>query len=290
MDRMMSLVLATVPLMTSSAVLSAASDSFVETLNAWSTFGAASATALSALFIAWQILLTRRSVQATDATLQIAREELDHSRNLQVEAQRAAIDAEMPKLFLAVAHDVEFVSATDTRERDMFAPGGSSPTRVEPGREYVLPRDADVKLEVVVSVTIANDGPRRAELIAGAAYGEVLGMQARALNVGETVSVRFTRVATVEEWAAIHESRSRGESEQVIVGEVTYIFPGDTGAIERHEIAQGGTVLEPVPDHLGAWRVRDLTGKNSMGIKHIGSVVQPFTRQYWESRLGSRPL
>ncbi|GAA1230072.1 hypothetical protein JOF42_000347 [Microbacterium phyllosphaerae] len=257
---------------------------FVETLNAWSTFAAATATTLSALFIAWQIWLTRKSVQTTEATLVVARDEFEHSRRLRIDAQKAAIDAEMPKLFVTVKIPPTFVFATDDREPDMLAETKSRPRRLATGDGFVLPRDANLRLEVVASILVANDGPRRAFIELGAPYSPDRRVRRRLIDVGDSVTLTANRSATVGEWVRIAEMRARGESEQVTFADVVYIFPGDASAIERHEIAQGGTVLEPDPDQTGRWLVRSLAQNDDVTAQALGTEVQPFTREYWASR------
>lgn len=262
----------------------------VETLNAWSTLGAAIATSVSAALIAWQIMLTRKTLQSTQQAVDVAMAELEHSRQLQVESQRSAIDAEMPKLFVTVIRDVHGVGATDDREEDLFAIGGTRARPMPAGTQFTLPRDANVRLEVLVSVSIANDGPRRAKVTVGARHSAPRWSREVIVGVGDEEKVTLSRAATVEEWVAASEKRARGEDDNLVVADVTYIFPGDTGATEWHEIVQGGSVLEPVSELAGTWRVKDVASVHLPSWDRLATGVQPFTREYWSSRFREKRL
>lgn len=134
---------------------------FVETLTAYSTLAAAVATTASVVFIAWQIGLTRKSVQATEKTLEVAREEFENGRLLEVEAQRARIDAEMPRLFVGVTYESTQAWLPDSLIDDGLSREPQA-EEITAEKEFSLPRDAGVRVQVSLGLTVTNDGPRRA--------------------------------------------------------------------------------------------------------------------------------
>lgn len=267
-------------------MLAAASDpTFVETLTAWSTLAAALATATSVVFIAWQISLTRKSVEATERALEIAREEFNHGQVLRVDAQRGAIDAEMPRLTVEVLHQSRQVWRPDITDPNPY--GDEEIAEVETGTEFTTPRDDAVPLQVGMRIAISNDGPRRARLRLDTQAGsrEVI------IKAGDVRSEWVTRVQSLAEWIDIYRARQNGEpGEERTVASIVYIYPGDVGAIEVHKVVQGGTIVEPVPDNAGGWRTRpfERTPEEPYGI--LNAVALPFTRTYWASRSESRAL
>lgn len=255
---------------------------FVENLAAWSTLAAALATSVSVGFIAWQIRLTRKSVEATESALRVAREEFEHSRVLRNDAQRAAIDSEMPKLTVEVTHQSSEVWRSDFR--GLGSPASSEEfIELEVGHEFTTPRDDGTLLQVRLQVSVSNDGPRRA----------VVSFNGRdvVIKVGETYSEWVTRTQPLSQWIEIAKDRQLGNpGEEPVVASLVYIYPGDAGAIEVHEVIQGGTFVEPIPDNFGGWRIRDFARTPSNPTLAMNAVVNPFTRKYWMSRKDERPL
>ncbi|MFK4852283.1 hypothetical protein ACI3KT_11655 [Microbacterium sp. ZW T6_19] len=273
-----------------STLPAAAEPTLIESLSAWSTLGAAVATAISAAFIAWQIWLTRKSVETTEATLTVAREEFALSRLLQVEAQKAAIDAEMPRLYVRVGTTPKEARLTDTLVEDLFDSSGRSPEKIAAGYEFALPRDADVRVEVTTEVTIMNDGPRRAEIFLDAALDPRARRISHLLGADKYVHDNVRRVHTVAEWVEFAEKRAAGQVTDVTIADVIYIYPGDVSAVERHPVLQGGSILAPDPTRLGVWVLRDLAVPIDAIDAPLGTGVMPFTRDYYASRTNERRL
>lgn len=264
--------------------------SFVDTLTAWSTLAAALATIISAAFIAWQIRLTRKSVEATDRTLDIARQEFERGRHLEVEAQKARIDAEMPRLFVSFANLWDHAYFGDETEPDVYSME-PSPKRIPDGFEFALPRDAARLVSIAYTLSIANDGPGRAQVFLDAPRSpQNLERRSMTIKAGDQALETSWRTQTVQEWVDIYESRKTGQSGDVPIAQVIYFFPGDVGALERHEVVQGGAVLEPDPQRLGVWRVGKFAGPLVGEPIGIGTAVLPFTRTYWASRIRSERL
>lgn len=261
---------------------------FIESLAAWSTLAAAVATGLSAIFIASQVFLTRRSLSATSETLEIARGEFAHAALLRTDAQRAAIDAEMPRLTVEVLKQADRVlrlNRTGT-EPELFAPGLRS-IGVEAAEELTTPRDNGVPLEISIAIAVSNDGPRRARVHINHSEGTEVVM----LKSSASVTKWVNRVQSLEEWVGIAIERERGNpGEEREVASVTYSYPGDIGANETHRVVQGGTLVERVPGNSGGWRIKSLEPNDANPDGALKAVPMPFTRTYWASRQDNRPL
>jgi hypothetical protein len=263
--------------------------SVVETITAWSTLAAAVATAVSAIFIAWQIGLTRKSVETTEKTLKIAHDEFERGRTLQIEAQRARIDNEMPRLTVTVISQSRQAWLPDQTTPDPYSPEHRA-DEVEVGHIFQRRTDLDTRVQVAIWIRIANDGPRRALVAVGAAHADEAHRREELLiGVGEAQDIWARRIHTVREWLHISEQWHAGESHDVNIAEVVYIYPGDVGAIERHTVKQGGSVIEPTPKE--DWSVRIAEFKEFDGsAPTLNAVVQPFTRDYFASRLASERI
>ncbi|MCW4384180.1 hypothetical protein OH146_00145 [Salinibacterium sp. SYSU T00001] len=258
----------------------------METLTAWSTLGAAIATAASVIFIAWQIRLTRKSVEATEDTLKIARDEFKHGQILRADAQRTSIDAEMPRLTVEVTRQSTQVWRTDVTETDRYSRKETA-AEVKAGDEFTTPRDNNTPLQVGVEISISNDGPRRARVR--------IDTQDRShevvINAGGTHTEWAKRVQPLSEWIEIARVRQQGEpGEERNMASIVYIYPGDVGAIEVHNVIQGGTFVEPVADNAGAWRIKSFERTPAEPNESLNAVAMPFTRTYWASRIENRPL
>jgi len=263
--------------------------SVVEIITAWSTLAAAVATAASVVFIAWQIQLTRKSVQATEKTLAIAHDEFERGRALQIESQRARIDAEMPRLSVTILSQSSQAWMTDVREKNSYSLREVS-VEVKPGARFDRDLELGARVQVSIWIRVANDGPRRALVHVGAALAEGSDReQDLVIGVGEYADFWATRIQTVGEWLEIHEQWHAGISLDVNIAEVRYIYPGDVGAIERHVVKQGGSVIEPTPGDRQSVRLAAFGGPTGPQPA-TNAVVQPFTREYFASRLTSTRL
>jgi hypothetical protein len=263
--------------------------SIVETITAWSTLLAAIATGISAIFIAVQIGLTRKSVETTEKTLKVAHDEFERGRDLQLEAQRARIDNEMPRLTVTVISQSSQAWLPDQTTPDPYSLEPRA-DEVEVGRTFQRRTDLDTRVQVAIWIRVANDGPRRALVNLGAAYADGDDRhQELVVAVGEHVDFWARRIHTVREWLDIHDKWHAGEAHDVNIAEVVYIYPGDVGAIERHNVLQGGSVIEPTPEE--DWSVQVAKFKRSDGnAPSLNAVVQPFTRDYFASRLASERI
>lgn len=263
--------------------------SVVETITAWSTLAAAIATGVSAIFIAWQIGLTRKSVETTEKTLEVAHNEFERGRDLQLEAQRARIDSEMPRLTVTIISQSAQAWLPDQTTPDPYSQEPRA-DEVEVGHTFQRRTDLDTRVQVAIWIRVANDGPRRALVRVGAAYADGDNREEELLvGVGESKDFWAKRVHSVREWLSISDKWHAGEAHDVNIAEVLYIFPGDVGAIERHNVLQGGSIIEHTPEE--DWSVRIAEFKRPDGnAPSLNAVVQPFTRDYFASRLASERI
>lgn len=263
--------------------------SFIEALTAWSTLAAAIATAASVIFIAWQIRLTRKSVETTEKTLDIARQEFEHGRLLEIDAQKARIDADMPRLFTTTFGPRPHAYLTDEPYVDELAQHTFH--EVLPSRELIMPADKDLRIHTVLGVNIMNDGPGRVRLWVDSHWDAEHGRETVFLKPGETYEFEMRCIHTLAEWIDRYEARERGESTDESLGMVIYVSPGDVGAIERHPIVQGGSVVVPSAERIGGWHIAEPSGITGFeGLGSTGATAMPFTRDYYASRSENRRL
>lgn len=266
---------------------------FVETLTAWSTLAAALATAASVGFIAWQIRLTRQSVQASEKTAQVALEELNHNRLLQRDAQRARIDSEMPRLSSVVKRQSRQAWIPDEGDEKPYDPLEQDTNEVAVGTEFELPRDASLRVQVGVEVNVVNDGPRGAWVYLDTPYNPNKTRTQEFIEAGGSIRVWVVRIETVDRWvdlARIYTGEGDGRdgtASDAPILTLTYTYPGDVGAIERHTIVQGGSILVQTPGNAAGWTVAPLTEGRYGGLH---AVAMPFKRVYYASLSENRLL
>lgn len=235
---------------------------------------AAIATSISALVIGWQAWWTRKSVKDTEKTLRLTRKELKRGSAVFRDSQRARIDAEMPRLTIAVdAPTYASVGLDEQPESESFT----------------MPRDAGILITTRLRLTVLNDGPRSAPVISRRHFDPTQLDEEFTLKIGEPKYLLVYVQHTLARWIELAMPYLSPGSEAIEEPgfEMTYTFPGDFGAFETHEVILGGSIVEPVPDDSGGWRLA-LLDPNRYG--HFAGVVKPFTRRYWASRIEGRPL
>jgi hypothetical protein len=235
----------------------------------WWEIAAALATTLSALVIAWQAFLTRKSVAASEKAVTVAQAAL-------VESQIARIESGAPRL------SVTRVGWFDVAEAKVRFEGKEA-RLVNVDDVFKLPRDGKVSLGIHIELEVRNEGPGTATLMVGAAvdknsYGYRMEL---APGVSEKTSVFFER--PVAEWIALtDEVGDDGSRESKKAGSITVIYcgPRDADLDEVHTMEVRGSLLLPVEDAQGDWRPHhDPFETQSFHVAQ--SVV---TRTYWRSR------
>lgn len=232
----------------------------VESVDWWAIL-AAVATLLSALFIASQAWYTRASVRDAEKILG--------------DAQKARIDADMPRLSLLP----ERVTLTTART-DQY--NGDIPVR----ESSAFNRQADGHIEVkaTIAYSVVNDGPRQADIAVELPAGSQFQAFPIYVPANERTPLFIHWVETVEAWIQLHEKleqarRTNQPHPHVLIATLTYAYPGDRGATETHEIWATGSALTTVNDGE-SWQGTP-TNHEEPGIS---TRPQPFQRVYWASR------
>ena len=256
----------------------------------WTAFAAIAAgaaaivTAATMVFIARQTAATKRSAEASEKTakaaidgLVLARKEQSRAQFLAIEAVKTRIDAKMPQIL---------VTSENLRWPPFVAQsfGDAQPwTSSEPFR---MPRDKDERLLVRVDISIENDGPKTVN-VSFTPLLTISGLQTSArLEVGQALSGTFDAEWSVQQWVdAWNEREATRGGGPVHLFQVTYVDPGDTGAVDHYDVFVQGTILRPVPNEDGAWSLIDFPRVPIGDVGNIAASSQPYTRKYWLSRI-----
>lgn len=238
-------------------------------LSAWAAVGAAIATGASAIVIAIQARYTRESVQASQAAVLVAHETLR-------ESQLARLDANAPRLFLTFSRN---------SFEDAYAIKGvtrSAATQVAPDDHvFRLPRDKDWKIGCDLSMTIRNDGDRSVQLIVTPGLTVTpKKYPSKILVLGPGISIEGTYKVerSLQEWVDIAKQRAAGNQGHLFIFEASYTGAGDSDVTESHRVSTEGTLVAPVKDEDGAWRVANIFERE------MDTSMQPIERTYWKSR------
>ena len=260
------------------------------------TCAAAITTAVTIIFIAKQTGATRRAAEAADKSVKVATDALalaskehQQTRFLTLESIRGRIDQAMPQLTVSQVR----------LDWPPFVPSSyGEAQRYQQAEPYRLPRQAQERLMVRAYFNLSNDDSRTVTLTFSQHVFQSTATDRQALDQatlepGSSLKEHYFEVArSVGEWVDIWNGRNetRGPVEDYRFYAM-YMAPGDTGAVDYYNIVVGGTLIEPVADETGAWRVIANAGLSPVGaIGAIVAVPQPNTRVYWLSRERSLQL
>lgn len=265
----------------------------------WGAIATGAGSAVSAatlIFIAFQTKATRSAAEATSDQARIAAKALtvaerDHAQSqfLAREAVKARIDSQMPRILLSVDDRVDWPP---------LVPSGyylGSPQRHISAEPFRMPRDANLRLILRVHVSLTNESDVTVDIrLSQPLYrdneeGQRIPIQGEIqLAPRQSAGQVYIDVErSVAEWVEIYQERDRtragGEEYEFIA---TYVSPFDTGAIDRHRIVVGGTILRPVPDQDGAWSLISDPNPNLLtgAIGATAWQAMPTTRTYYLSR------
>lgn len=252
--------------------------SWLDVLAVWATVGAAVVTAITAVLIWLQILQTKRSVEATEQTLTLAREEQEQNRDLIANARKSRIDAELPKILVWIhtqtrkAHDLGVRSAS----------GAPRPlTELPAGKIWSLPEDGASELIISLKVAVSNDGPRRARVTLAASNNSfLLSENEQVISVGEETVIEVRRKYTIQDWAAMSSEIGTRSIQDVLT--LTYVHQGTEGAIERWVVRQSGSPLVPVPGSPDCWQLGPF-GARRGPLTSLAAEVEMPHRDYYSS-------
>jgi hypothetical protein len=282
------------------AASSAATQSAID---GWSIFAAiatgasAIATAASAWLIYRQIRQTRESVRAANEAVLTSEKQAAAAQQAIVEGQKALIASQMSRI------SVEASGPINDEVWRFDAPNGWTTTSVQqavsPDFEFVLPRDHMAVLGLRYIITVANDGPGRAQLtLFTSAPPSVLvnqpppSPQQFMLLPGGSMQFVVWRLETVEDWVRLahaydpYRTSDYGETDREIA-RVFYPYNADFGANEGHPVVASGSILEPLPGNASGWQLRDL---KSLAHGYATAVAAPFERTYWRSKARNERL
>jgi hypothetical protein len=257
---------------------------------ALATCVAAITTAVTIIFIAKQTSATRRAAEAADTSVKVATDALalaskehQQTRFLTLESIRGRIDAAMPQLTVSeVRLDWPPLVPSSFGEAQPYSPAAP----------YRLPRQAPERLMVRAYFTLSNDDSRTVTLTFSQPVYQSTSTDREVfdqvtLAPGKSLREHYFEVdRSVGEWVDIwnerNETRAGGPEQRFYA---MYTAPADTGAVDYYNIVVAGTLVEPVPDETGAWRVIANGGPSATGaIGAIVAVPQTNTRVYWLSR------
>lgn len=276
-------------------------DSWLDALGVWATVGAAVVTAVTAVLIWLQIRQTRRSVEATDHALELARAEQEHNRRVMIDGQKARIDAEVPKLLVWVRYPAR--SVFDPRYPRRYVYGGDDspdPRHVPADRVWLLAPEGHLPLAVEFGVNISNDGPRRARVSLGRRNDPKRGTYVEEVVIGvdEVLELTLSRTQTVAEWASIARgdysplAGTEASGGDLDVLTVTYIHQGTEGVIERWVVRQGGSPLMPASAGSDGWRLGpiEFDPRAAVAAGMLNAGIDLPSREYYGSMVDQRRL
>ncbi|WP_284753184.1 hypothetical protein [Arthrobacter sp. efr-133-R2A-120] len=251
---------------------------------------AAIVTAITAVFIYFQTKETAKAASAGQHSADAANEALALTRSQQrqtlfiaAETVKNRVDATMPSV--RVIADKSIIWQPQFPGEFLDSPNWSVPS----GLEFNLPADGKKQILIQVSVSIWNEGPGMAHLrfnhpitngdetLSGADLPQGQGLDEY------TYSVQLS----LDEWADIYQERQQGAESRHFSFEVTTVHPMDTGAVDLTRVGFGGTLVEPVPEKTGVWRLL-LTPSSSDDYPGVGT--EPTVRTYFVSRVDGRRL
>lgn len=237
------------------------------------------ATAASALFIAVQAFLTRRSVEMSREGVLAAVESARIASNALRESQLARLEAGVPRLTLTCP-------AFPDEPAQLLEPGADGVAvwkSIDRSMIFKLPRDADKELRLRHKVVIRNDGPGAASIqwpfltFSPGRLGP--------LNVGESRECTVQIRRPVREWIEMLESGGGDEPElsdaSPLCGTLQFVYEGprDADITETHTVEFRGSPLAPVKDAVGDW-----TASLFFTGPEVIARTLPATRTYWKSR------
>lgn len=244
----------------------------------WLEGVAVAAAVVSSGVIAWQAVLTRRSVKSSDKTVQVAERALRESQLSRLENQvpRILVSAD-PRLY-----------ALEIRSRTPRTTGGGRVQWAAVGEEerFHLPKDARVMLAIDFEFEVRNDGP-----------GSVLlDMTPRArssnddgsyiLGPNESRTYKTVLSHSVATWVSLAQSpknekpNALSQYAECMSIRIEYKGPRDADIDELHEIKLFGTIVEEDSEAKGSW----VPANALVFAEDIQVVVLPAKRTYWKSR------
>jgi uncharacterized protein (DUF1778 family) len=233
----------------------------------WVELVAAAATTASAIVIAWQAWLTRRSLKLAEQTLD--------------ETRLVRLDARAPRVFLSA------LDYPDTRTAEMrdFTFGGGSLETIPEGHRFTLPGHTNWEIRWSFPLTLMNDGP-------GSVVPEFATERAMWVDgEGALVPPREARefhvsiALTVEEWIRAAETSRDPEAPETARLSVAVQGPDDSDVSDTWDISITGSLLDHPPGDRTGWAYLTEDFYGTLRVK-----TERRTRVYWRSRARGEKL
>lgn len=234
----------------------------------WLDYAAPAIAAVSASVIAWQAVLTRRSLKASNRAVDASEQAVAVAQRTLELNQVARIEASVPRIWLTVGDVGTLVT--------------ESGTRVPSETVFKLPRDAERKLTTRGRVTIHNDGPGSAELAFSKELKPV-GTRSRVrlaiLEEGRRFDATYAISRSVENWVDLAKEERKADEDHPAQSSrlvVRYKGPRDADIVERHVVRVYNSVLVEDESSVGDWRLAESS--------QLTAEVEPSVREYWRSQ------
>ncbi len=279
-------------------------------VGALATGAGAIITGVSAGLIAWQARETRRTADVGQSGVEIGRQSLEVSQALAIDSTKARLDARAPRIFVR--------SAPTQGEVVMGRSGSGLPQPWPIDRTFRRTEDDYTTLLVGAQIDVTNEGDRSQRIcIIGAVgasaptlvssgskrarvggYIELLRPEGANLTPnsdqvtiflapGESCEFRLTEARTVQQWATCWDAHTKGDANpSKSIGQVTCSDPYDEGVIDRWTIELYGYPIEPIPNDLAGWKVRN--GQKNPQVAEVAVMQQE--RAYYLSKKENREL
>jgi len=254
------------------------------------------AAVATALIVAWQSLETARAASAAEEGLRGAADSLRVSQALAIEAERARLDTEAPRLIVRI-NEPEWPPRVGRQHL------GSEPAQLPQGEIFRLPKDGARRVTMRADGFIRHEGGTTVRVsLHGMRVYDKAAMQGPAWEPRWTEpgyheldippdgveQYRFEDERPASEWIANTEATERGEAAPAAaVGVIEANDGKDNGIIDTWEVELAGCPFDPISGEQGGWRLhRDLmTGRGPMMAQ-----VRSRVRSYWRSKQRQQKL
>lgn len=234
----------------------------------WIGLLSAVATTASAGVIAWQAMLTRRS-------LKVSEKALDETRLVRLEGRA-------PRVFL---HTYEYPTSENATMRD-YTFAGTDPVGIPEGQVFALPRHATWEIRWSFPITITNDGPGSVVPEFDAPFGITwVEGDGRLVPAGEAHEFTVHVIRTVEEWIEAADAAHNEPKVKTARLGVSIHGPNDSDVSDSWEITVWGSLLDHPADDRNAWAHLTQGFYGSLRVE-----VERQKRIYWRSRSEGAPL
>ena len=258
-------------------------------VGALATGAGAIVTGFSAGLIAWQAWETRRTAKVGQSGVEIGRQSLEVSQALAIDSTKARLDARAPRIWVR--------SAPTQGEVVMGKSEVGLPQPWPLEQTFRRTEDDHKTLLVGAQIDVTNEGDRSQRICIagnvqllrpeGANLTPNSGQITVFLGPGKSCEFRLMEAGHVDSWAANWDSYQKGDVHLCkSIGQVTCSDPYDEGVIDRWTIELYGYPIEPIPNDIAGWKIRN--GQTNPPVVEV--VVMQQVRAYYISKNENREL